>query len=170
MQSDYFTCYAPSSRGLLLQRAKLLIIDNCEDNTNLLLRLLSKDYKITTATTSQQGLQQINKGDYPDIILLAISGETGSDLDLFRCLVKNSRTKEIPVILIANRYDVDIEIQGLSLGVVDYIIKPLHILVIKARINKQLTAKRRVDRLRYLADIDPLTLIPNRRSFEISLQ
>ncbi|MEW8370225.1 MAG: diguanylate cyclase [Candidatus Thiodiazotropha sp.] len=170
MQSDYVTCCAPSGQGLMLSQANLLIIDSSEENTKILYRLLSKDCAVITATTSQQALQSIDKGDHPDIILLAISAESGNGLDLLRLPNKKARTKEIPVILMANRYDVGIELQGLSLGAVDYNVKPFHIPAIKARINNHLTAKRRVDRLRYLADIDPLTLIPNRRRFEMSLQ
>ncbi|MEW8070884.1 MAG: diguanylate cyclase [Candidatus Thiodiazotropha sp.] len=153
-----------------LSNAKLLIIDNGDENAPVLNRLLENDYNTTCANTVDELNCLLSQTQYPDLILLDLFKSAGDGLDVCRALKENPYTADIPVVLIADRQDPNDEIMALSLGAVDFIVKPFCLSVIKARINSHLTTKFRADLLERLANIDPLTHIPNRRRFDLSLQ
>jgi diguanylate cyclase (GGDEF)-like protein len=91
------------------------------------------------------------------------------DLDGFQVinLLKNdSRTSKIPVIFVTGELEVQKEERGLELGACDYIQKPFHVAVLKARVRLHLRMARQTALLEQLANIDPLTSIANRRLYE----
>jgi putative two-component system response regulator len=57
---------------------------------------------------------------------------------LIRRLKRNPATKDIPVILLTGAVDEKSEIEGLSLGAMDYISKPIHPKIVKKRIDMYL--------------------------------
>jgi diguanylate cyclase (GGDEF)-like protein len=78
--------------------------------------------------------------------------------------------REIPVILLTGKTDVDTKIRGLELGASDYVTKPFDEGELLARIKVQLKIKalqdelrRSNEQLRTLSSTDPLTGLYNRR-------
>ena len=55
---------------------------------------------------------------------------------------------------------------GLNLGAVDYVAKPFHLPIVRARVRNHLQLKRQADLLEELAHVDSLTGIANRRRFD----
>ncbi|MEW8041626.1 MAG: diguanylate cyclase [Candidatus Thiodiazotropha endolucinida] len=156
--------------GYQLSNAQLLIIDNDNENIPVLNRLLKNDYNTTCASSVDDLKYLLSRHQYPDLVILDPFKCAGDGLDVCRTLKENPHTAYIPVVLIANRHDPNDEIKALSLGAVDFIIKPFSLSVIKARINSHLAAKYRADLLEQLSNIDPLTRIPNRRRFDNTLE
>jgi diguanylate cyclase (GGDEF)-like protein len=58
------------------------------------------------------------------------------------------------------------ENRGFALGAVDYITKPFHPPMVKARVRLHLNLKRKQELLEQYAFIDALTEVPNRRRFD----
>ncbi len=58
------------------------------------------------------------------------------------------------------------ETKGFKLGAVDYITKPFHPPIVKARVEAHINLKLKTDMLEKLASLDGLTNIPNRRKFD----
>jgi diguanylate cyclase (GGDEF)-like protein len=86
-----------------------------------------------------------------------------------KALKNNSATNSIPVIFVTAKDDAKDEEKGFSLGAVDYISKPFHPRVVKARVKTHVALKLKTDQLEELSMKDGLTQIPNRRFFDGSL-
>ena len=77
---------------------------------------------------------------------------------------------KIPVIFVSALNDEDDEACGLAAGGVDYIMKPINPVIVKARVEIHLELKRQRDFLQRISMIDGLTGIANRRRFDEALQ
>ncbi len=102
----------------------------------------------------------------PDLILLDILMPGIDGYDVCRWLKNNDDTRNIPVIFVTAISEVMDESKGFKLGAVDYITKPFHPPIIKARIKAHINLKVKSDMLEQLASLDALTNIPNRRKFD----
>ena len=75
-------------------------------------------------------------------------------------------TRGIPVIFISALADAADETLGLELGAADYITKPFHPAVVRARVRTQMRLKQQSDLLERYAFLDGLTGLANRRAFD----
>jgi len=117
----------------------ILVVDDEKDIVEMLQYNLEKEgYKVLTARNGKQALEQVKK--HVDLILLDIMMTEMNGLDVLRELKRVERTKSIPVVfLTAKGSEVD-EVIGLELGAEDYIVKPISIKKLIARVR---TAIRR---------------------------
>lgn len=148
----------------------LMIVDESPENIRALSGLLEDDFQVVSASNAEQALKFAGAAEKPDLILLDIMGPSRQGFEVCRLLKRNQRTAPIPVIFMASRWDEEDEIMGLSLGAVDFILKPFHMPLVKTRINTHLSLKRKTELLEQLAHMDGLTHIPNRRRFDIALE
>lgn len=79
-------------------------------------------FKITVADNGEAGLDAAKKKQ-PDIILLDILLPKMDGFTVLEQLKKDTKTKEIPVMLLTNLGQKDDVEKGLALGAVDYLIK-----------------------------------------------
>jgi diguanylate cyclase (GGDEF)-like protein len=84
-------------------------------------------------------------------------------------LKQNPVTARIPVLFVSSRDDEEDEARGLSLGAIDYIVKPIRPSIVQARVRNHIELKRSRDLLEQLTTQDHLTGISNRRRFDDSL-
>lgn len=150
-------------------KQRILIVDDMPTNIKILGEMLRTDYEITVATTGPKALK-IAEEQPLDLILLDIMMPDMDGYAVCRELKTRSRTKNIPVIFITTKNESDDEVKGLELGAVDYITKPFHLPIVKARVRTHLDLKRKYDILEAMVSLDGLTEIPNRRSFDELLQ
>lgn len=144
----------------------VLIVDDMTSNIQVLGNALQEDYRIKVATNGQKAIE-IAKSDYPpDLVLLDIMMPDMDGYEVCRELKSNPQTSSIPVIFVTSLNDVDEEERGLNLGAVDYITKPFHLPIVKARVRNHLSLKLKTDLLEELSHIDGLTHIANRRHFD----
>ncbi|MBF0154504.1 MAG: diguanylate cyclase [Magnetococcales bacterium] len=148
------------------QQEKILIVDDELFNIDALIGLLRSEYKIMVAKNGEQALRAIQPGSLPDLILLDIVMPEMDGYEVCQRLKENSLSKNIPVIFLTARNDVVSETQGLIMGAVDYISKPFHGAIVRARIQTHLGLKRKIDLLERMVSLDGLTEIPNRRHFD----
>ena len=117
--------------------ATLLAIDDEPMNLALLSNLLSPHYRVLGVRSGALGLALLDR-ELPDLILLDVMMP---EMDGFTVLVKlkqEPRTADIPVIMVTALGDEVDEELGLSLGAVDYIIKPIKPAVVQARVRTHL--------------------------------
>lgn len=150
---------------MISNKPNILIIDDVKANSRLLAKRLSDDYNCQLAISAQEAFQLLDKS-LPDIILLDIIMPDIDGFEVCRRLKDNERTRAIPVIFITSLDQEDDEAKGLTLGAVDYIKKPFHMAIVKARIRNHIALKKARDLLEEQAFIDSLTTIPNRRRFD----
>ena len=149
----------------------ILIVDDTPSNIHVLSEALRADYRIKVATSGAVALSVAgNPETRPDLILLDVMMPEMDGYEVCRRLKKAPETQSIPVIFVTAKTDVIDEEFGLSLGAVDYITKPFHQAIVKARLRNHINLKLKTDLLESLALVDGLTCIPNRRRFDEALE
>lgn len=150
--------------NLIPKRQTILVIDDEKANLKILSELFKSKVNIILAKNGTQGIEKITKFK-PDLILLDIIMPGMSGFDVITQLKSNEETSAIPVIFITGLTDVVDESKGLALGACDYIQKPFHLDIVRARVNLHLKLAEQRMQLKLLANLDSLTGIPNRRKF-----
>ncbi len=151
-------------------RSKVLIVDDNRQNIEMLMALFKNDYKIAAAINARRAMKIALSDTPPDLILMDILMPEMDGYELCATLKENPDTKDIPIIFVTAVSEVMDENRGFNLGAVDYITKPFHPPVVKARVKLHLNLKRKQELLEKYAFIDALTEIPNRRRFDEILE
>lgn len=149
---------------------RVLIVDDALSNVAVLAEQLKDDYDVRVATRGEEALDLALSPETPDIVLLDIIMPGMDGHEVCRRLKATPSTRNIPVIFITAKSEVEDEARGLELGAVDYIVKPFNLAIVKARVKTHLELKRRGDILENLSMLDGLTGIPNRRRFDEHLE
>ena len=150
-------------------KPNVLIVDDEKTNLKILSDILKSEANVLIA---KNGEQAISKAEQlvPTLILLDVVMPQMDGFDVIAALKSNERTHGIPVIFITGLSDVDNEERGFALGACDYIQKPFHATIVKARVKLHLQLARQRHLLEELANIDPLTSLANRRKFDQVLE
>jgi len=121
-------------------KQKILIADDERDIIDFLKYNLEKEgYDVLTAKNGAEAVAHAKKN--PALILLDVMMPEMDGFEAVRALKKNQTTSKIPVIfLTAKSSEVD-EVVGLELGADDYIVKPVSIPKLLARIKSTLRKK-----------------------------
>jgi two-component system alkaline phosphatase synthesis response regulator PhoP len=112
----------------------ILVADDEKDIVDLLKYNLKKErYSVLTASNGKAALEQAKH--QPDLIILDVMMPELNGLDVIKRLKSDPNTASIPVIfLTAKGTEID-EVIGLELGADDYIVKPISIPKLIARIK-----------------------------------
>lgn len=155
------------------KKATILIVDDNPVNIQMLYDILKDHYQLKIAISGPKAIAIMKNvtgtNDEIDLILLDI---IMPDLDGYQTckeLKANNKTNKVPIIFVTAKNEVVDEELGFNLGAVDYISKPYHPAIIKARVRNQLSIKFKTDMLEDLAHIDGLTRVYNRRQLDIEL-
>lgn len=133
------------------ERAHLLLVDDEKTNLKVLAELLRSDYRIRLAQNGQQALEKCRQ-QLPDLILMDVLMPGMDGFETLTALRADAFTAQIPVIFITGLQSADHEQQGLQLGAQDYIHKPFHAEVVKARVATQLKLIRQRQELQLLSE------------------
>lgn len=131
------------------ERASLLLVDDEKTNLKVLADLLRPDYSIRLAQSGQQALDKCLE-QAPDLLLMDVLMPGLDGFDTLKALRANTLTCQIPVIFITGLQSAENEQLGLQLGAQDYIHKPFHAEVVKARVSTQLRLVRQRHELQQL--------------------
>ena len=130
-----------------MEKQKVLIVDDTPQNIHVLMETLKDNYKIVAATSGAKALQLATRDPLPDLILLDVMMPEMSGYEVCEQLKKNPLTEKIPVIFVTALHEAGDEEKGLELGALDFITKPFHPALVKARVRNQLELKRHRDHL-----------------------
>ncbi|HQG34816.1 MAG TPA: two-component system response regulator [Syntrophales bacterium] len=137
-----------AGENTLLEKPTVLVVDDTPDNLTLMSGLLKDKYKVKIANNGERALKVAMTGTPPDIILLDIMMPVMDGYEACRHLKENPETRDIPVIFLTAKAEVDDEMKGFELGAVDYITKPISPPIVLARVQTQLQLKKVRDYLR----------------------
>ena len=140
----------------------LLVVDDQPLNIQVLVQMFSPDHVVRTATSGEQALALCAE-QLPDLILLDVMMADMDGHEVCRRLKADPRTRDIPIIFVTVHNDPHEEAAGLSMGAVDFITKPLHAAVVRARVQTHLRLRNALHQVWELAFHDALTGLPNRR-------
>jgi putative two-component system response regulator len=136
------------TENALKERQTVLVVDDTPENLALMSELLKDRYKVKMANNGERALKLALTGTTPDIILLDIMMPVMDGYEACRRLKADRETRDIPVIFLTSRSEVEDETKGFEFGAVDYITKPISPPVLLARLNTHLQLKRMRDSLR----------------------
>ena len=105
------------------KRQTIMLVDDNITNLTVGNNILKQDYNIMTLNSAQR-LFQVLEIIVPDLILLDIEMPEMNGFEAIKILKEKNELKDIPVIFLTAKIDVDSELEGLTLGAIDYIGKP----------------------------------------------
>ncbi|MBI3361255.1 MAG: response regulator [Chloroflexi bacterium] len=94
-------------------------------------------YEVLTAAWGEDAVRTAHE-DAPDIVILDIRLPDIDGYEVCRQLRSHRRTENLPIIFLTERRDRTDKLQGLELGVVDYITKPFDIQELRLRVRNAL--------------------------------
>lgn len=142
--------------------ATILIIDDVPANLGVAVEYLeSRGYRVVIAQEGEEGLQRAAFVQ-PDIILLDVMlpGENG--FEICRRLKADAKTQDIPVIFMTALSGEGAKLAGFDAGGVDYLVKPLRVGEVFARIDIHL----KLSRMRRQLQVQNLNLQNHRQELE----
>ena len=129
-------------------KSTILVVDDTPENLTLMSTLLKDSYQVRAANHGERALKIAFSDQPPDLILLDIMMPDIDGYEVCRQLKAQTATRDIPIIFLTARSDMEDEQKGLALGAVDYITKPINPPIVLARVAAQLSLKARTDFLR----------------------
>ncbi|MFH1138226.1 MAG: two-component system response regulator [Pseudomonadota bacterium] len=121
-----------------IEQAKVLIVDDTPENIDVLGAILKPYYKRSVALSGEKSLRIANSNNAPDLILLDIMMPDMDGYEVCRRLKANEATRDIPVIFVTAKSEVEDETKGFEMGGVDYIVKPISPPIVLARVRTHL--------------------------------
>ena len=125
----------------------VLVVDDIPENLVLASALLKDLYRVKAATSGEKALT-IARTEPPDLILLDVMMPGMDGYETCAWLKSDAALKQIPVIFLTAKGDVQDEEKGFALGAVDYIVKPLSPTLLLARVKTHLELKYTQDCLK----------------------
>ena len=120
------------------QMKRILVIDDLSENVFMLQdRLEHEGYKVLTAYNGKSGIEKA-QNELPDLILLDVMMPDINGFEVCKTLVNDSRTSDIPIILVTAKTDAEDIKEGLESGAYDYIKKPINKIELLARVKSEL--------------------------------
>ena len=117
---------------------RVLVVDDESDVTELLqYRLEQEGYRVATLNDPLGFVVKVREFE-PDLMLLDIMMPELSGIQLCRIVRADPSMKDIPVIFLSARGEVEDRIKGLEAGAEDYVSKPFNINELMLRISKML--------------------------------
>ncbi len=130
-----------------MEAPTVLIVDDQIDNLHVLGELLRPHYRVIVATSGARALKLAAEQPPPDLLLLDVNMPEMDGFQVLQKLQDDASTRAIPVVFLTARDAAVDEEQGLTLGAVDYITKPMNPATVLARVKTQVSLKRARDAL-----------------------
>jgi two-component system, OmpR family, phosphate regulon response regulator PhoB len=116
-------------------KAKIFIVEDELSLVQLVKYNLEKqNFKVLVSNNGEEGLQEIKKTE-PDLILLDWMLPDLSGIDICKALRKDTKFKNVPIIMLTARSQEEDKVLGLNVGADDYLPKPFSNLELIARVN-----------------------------------
>jgi putative two-component system response regulator len=130
-------------------RKKILLIDDNPVNLKMARNTLMDLYDVFTVPSAEKLFVFLEK-TLPDMILLDVLMPDIDGYEAMKRLMRDERTKRIPVIFLTSKTDMGSEMEGLSLGAVDYIAKPFVPQLLLKRVETHMLMEAQKAELKYI--------------------
>ncbi len=127
-------------------RAVILAVDDAEDLLALIGKALSTEYEVKLAADGGDALTLAAQAPQPDLILLDVELPGATGFEICQLLKEDPATAHIPVIFLTGKTEPAEQLEGLDVGAVDYLTKPINAKLLLARVRIHLAlANRRAE-------------------------
>jgi putative two-component system response regulator len=124
----------------------VLAVDDDSDLLALIGKVLAHDYKVMLAEDPGTALDYATGKPRPDLILLDVEMPGASGFEFFQVLKAEHASADIPIVFLTGNTDAKTQVEGLQMGAVDYITKPINAAVLAVRVRTQMAlANRRAE-------------------------
>jgi two-component system cell cycle response regulator len=154
---------------------RILVVEDRKGSYERLQAMLADDHEVEVEADPSEALFRVADGGY-DLIVVSLGLENFDGLRLCSQVRSLERTRNIPILAIAEAEDNARLMRGLEIGINDYLIRPIDKNELMARVRTQIRKKRYTERLRdnvqmsiEAAITDALTGLHNRRYMESHL-
>lgn len=115
-------------------KVKILIVDDSSTDRMLIKNMLY-DYDVLAACDGLEALQLIDNNSDIDFIILDLNMPNMDGFQLLNVLKSNEKYRNIRTIILTNYDELDKEIEGLNLGAIDFLRKPINMQSLRTRIG-----------------------------------
>ena len=127
-------------------KLRILIVDDEPISIHLLTRALQGTYDIYTATNGIDAISQVQKVT-PDLLILDVMMPDISGFEVCKNIKADERFADIPVIFLTGLDTQEGQLQGLELGGIDYLTKPINFTLLRLRVRNHIALKEQRDLL-----------------------
>ncbi|MEN8190159.1 MAG: HD domain-containing phosphohydrolase [Thermodesulfobacteriota bacterium] len=142
----------------------ILLVDDIPANIKVLVEALRESYRLIVATNGIDALRAA-RDKKPNLILLDVMMPGMDGYDVLKRLKGDDELAHIPVIFVTAANEEKDETRGFLLGAVDYIVKPVNPVIVKARVQTHLALQLAQKELR--RHRDELELLVDERTREL---
>jgi two-component system cell cycle response regulator len=157
------------------RNGRILIVDDRPDSYERMVDTLSNEHTVDIEADPNEGLFHAAEGNY-DLVIVSLALKNFDGLRLCSQIRSLDRTRNVPILAVAEADNNQKLVRGLEIGVNDYLIRPVDKNEMLARARTQIKKKRYTERLRdnvqmsiEMAITDALTGLFNRRYMETHL-
>jgi two-component system cell cycle response regulator len=157
------------------RNGRILIVDDRQTSYDRIVATLSDEHKVELETDPAEALFHAAEGNY-DLLIVSLGLQNFDGLRLCSQVRSLERTRNVPILAVAEADNNERLVRGLEIGVNDYLIRPIDKNEMLARVRTQIKKKRYTERLRdnanksiEMAITDALTGLNNRRYMETHL-
>ena len=154
---------------------RVLIVDDRPSSYERIVTTLSAEHTVDVEPNPNEALFHSAEGNY-DLVLVSLNLQEFDGLRLCSQIRSLERTRNLPILALAESDSTAKLARGLEIGVNDYLVRPIDKNEMLARVRTQIKKKRYTERLRdnmqmsiELAITDGLTGLFNRRYMETHL-
>lgn len=120
------------------QEGTVLVVDDDRNAVDILKRLLTKEGFVVHCAHGGRETLAVVAAHAVDVILLDVMMPDLDGFQVCEALRKDERTREIPVILLTAKDDMETRVVGMRLGVSEFLTKPINKTELFQRVRAQL--------------------------------
>jgi putative two-component system response regulator len=117
------------------ERPVVLCVDDDPDLLALMGKALGEHYQVLSADNAGDAISHAFGEPRPELILLDVEMPEVSGFEVCQALKAEVQTADIPVVFLTGMTEAQSQVDGLALGAVDYIAKPIDPGVLRARVR-----------------------------------
>ena len=130
-----------------MKGARILVTDDEMLSRDVLVRMLgSRGFHVDTVNDGPACMAWLER-DLPDLVLLDVAMPDMSGIEVVKWIRQRQPAELLPVILVSALIDSEDVVAGLEAGANDYVLKPVNMPVLLARIKVSQDMKQSVERL-----------------------
>lgn len=131
-----------ASEEASMAKKTIFVVEDEEDILDLVRHHLAKEgYAVSTATNGSEAVKAMLRKP-PDLVLLDLMLPGMDGLEVCRCLKKDAKTADVPILMVTAKDDESDVVAGLELGADDYVTKPFRMKELLARVRAALRRQK----------------------------
>jgi two-component system cell cycle response regulator len=133
--------------------ARILVVDDVDVNVKVLEAKLTSEYFNVLSANDGVTALKIAQSERPDLILLDVMMPRMDGFETCRRLKADTRTADIPVVMVTALSEPSDRVRGLEAGADDFLTKPVNDIALFARVRSLVRLRRTMEEWRHREDI-----------------